>query len=130
MPYFDFQGKRIHYREKGSEEVLVFLTGNTSSSAVHDGEIDYFAKKYRVICPNYIGYGKSRRIEPFPSDFWWVNAHIVVELVRNLAIDSVVIVGTSGGGAKLPNSEKKLRSFLMAWEFKMARAYPMYKQYT
>lgn len=110
--------------------MLVFLTGNTSSSAVHDGEIDYFAKKYRVICPDYIGYGKSQRIEPFPSDFWWVNAHIVVELVRNLAIDSVVIVGTSGGGAKLPNSEKKLHSFLMAWEFKMARAYPMYKQYT
>ncbi len=97
MPHFSYQGKRVYYREKGSGEVLIILTGNTASSAVHDGEIDYFCKNYRVICPDYPGYGKSERIDSFPTDFWWSNAHVVLELIRNMQVDSIIAVGTSGG---------------------------------
>lgn len=97
MPHCSYQGKRVYYREKGSGEVLIILTGNTASSAVHDGEIDYFCKNYRVICPDYPGYGKSERIDSFPTDFWWSNAHVVLELIRNMQVDSIIAVGTSGG---------------------------------
>lgn len=97
MPHFSYQGKRVYYREKGSGEVLIILPGNTASSALHDGEIDYFCKNYRVICPDYLGYGKSERIDSFPTDFWWSNAHVVLGLIRNLQVDSIIAVGTSGG---------------------------------
>ena len=97
MPYFSYQGKRIYYRETGSGEILIVLAGNTASSAMHDGEIEYFCKDYRVICPDYLGYGKSERIDSFPIDFWWSNAHVVLELIHNLKVDSIIAVGTSGG---------------------------------
>jgi len=97
MPDFCYQGKRVYYRGKGSGEVLVILPGNTASSALHGGEIDYFSKDYRVICPDYPGCGKSERVDSFPIDFWWSNAHMVRELIRNLKVDSIIAVGTSGG---------------------------------
>jgi len=98
MPYFTFQEKRIYYRESGSGRLLTLLTGNTGSSALHDREIAYFAKKYRVISPDYIGYGKSERIDRFPIDFWWKNADMVINLIHRIEGEEVIVVGTSGGG--------------------------------
>ncbi len=98
MPYFIYQKKKIYYREEGKGELLILLPGNTASSAVHNEEINYFAQKFRVICPDYIGYGKSERVKHFPVDFWWANANMVVELIHSIKADYVILVGTSGGG--------------------------------
>ena len=98
MPYFIYQKRKIYYREEGKGELLILLPGNTASSAVHNEEINYFAKKFTVICPDYIGYGKSERVKHFPVDFWWTNANMVVELIHNIKADYVILVGTSGGG--------------------------------
>lgn len=97
MPYYDYQCKKIHYRDKGEGRVLVLLTGNTSSSLIHDKDIEYFSKNFRVICPDYIGYGLSERVENFPTDFWWENAKMVIDLLKSINIYKYFLVGTSGG---------------------------------
>jgi len=98
MPYFSYEGKSVFYRDEGKGDLLLLLPGNTASSASHDGEMEFFAQSFRVICPDYVGYGKSARVERFPVDFWWYNAEMCVELIRSLAIDEFIAIGTSGGG--------------------------------
>jgi pimeloyl-ACP methyl ester carboxylesterase len=98
MPYFCYKNKKIFYRDEGEGQTILLLPGNTSSSSIHDAEIEFFSKNYRVICPDYPGYGKSDRVERFPVDFWWYNAEMCVQLIRFLEVDDFIVIGTSGGG--------------------------------
>ncbi|SNS13537.1 Pimeloyl-ACP methyl ester carboxylesterase [Anaerovirgula multivorans] len=98
MPYFEYNDLNIYYEDEGKGRALILLPGNTASSAVHRRDIEYFSKKFRVICPDYIGYGKSDRVRVLPSDFWWVNAVMVIELLKHLKEERYLLVGTSGGG--------------------------------
>lgn len=98
MPYSCYKNKKIFYRDEGKGQTILLLPGNTSSSSIHDAEIEFFSKQYRVICPDYLGYGKSDRVERFPVDFWWYNAEMCVQLMRSLQVGDFIVIGTSGGG--------------------------------
>ncbi len=98
MPFFEYGNKTVHYRDEGTGPVLLLLPGNTASSASHDGEMEYFSKSFRVICPDYVGYGQSSRVAVFPSDFWRSNAGMSLELLHALGIREFIAMGTSGGG--------------------------------
>ncbi len=98
MPEFYFEGKRVHYLEAGQGDCLLLLPGNTSSSAIHGPDIEHFARAFRVLCPDYLGCGRSERVDDLAEDFWWANARMVIDLLRHRGIDRVVAVGTSGGG--------------------------------
>ncbi|WP_432407697.1 alpha/beta fold hydrolase [Wukongibacter sp. M2B1] len=95
---YNYEGKKIFYRDVGEGEVIVLLPGNTSSSEVHRGDIDYFSKQYRVICPDYIGYGKSERANELPENFWHENALMLINLMEALKVDKYKVIGSSGGG--------------------------------
>lgn len=98
MPYFSWNDKKIFYRDAGEGETILLLPGNTCSSSVHEGDIEYFSRRYRVICPDYHGCGKSDRVERFPIDFWQYNAGMCVEMLRSLNIADYIVIGGSGGG--------------------------------
>lgn len=95
---YNYEGRKIFYRDVGEGEVIVLLPGNTSSSEVHRGDIDYFSKQYRVICPDYIGYGKSERANELPENFWHENALMLINLMEALKVDKYKVIGSSGGG--------------------------------
>jgi pimeloyl-ACP methyl ester carboxylesterase len=97
MPFFKFKNLNIHYIDEGEGTPLILLPGSTASSAVHKSELEYFGQTFRVICPDYIGYGKSDRIKELPIEFWWENARMVVHLLQQLNIQNAYCVGTSGG---------------------------------
>lgn len=96
--YYDYNGKRIFYRDIGEGDVIILLPGNTASSAAHIGEIDYFSQNYRVICLDYIGYGQSERIDKSWANFWYECALMIVSLMKDLKINKYKIIGSSGGG--------------------------------
>lgn len=96
--YYNYEGKKIFYRDIGEGDVIILLPGNTASSAVHIREIEFFSKSYRVICPDYIGYGISERVEKFSNNFWLENALMLIELMNELGIDRYKVIGSSGGG--------------------------------
>jgi pimeloyl-ACP methyl ester carboxylesterase/SAM-dependent methyltransferase len=95
---FRCRDMNINYIDKGQGEVLILLPGNTASSAVHENEIAFLSENYRVICPDYMGYGKSDRMESFPADFLWQNACMCCKLIESLGIKQCIAIGTSGGG--------------------------------
>ncbi|MFH0883185.1 MAG: alpha/beta hydrolase [bacterium] len=87
----------MHYREAGQGPLLLILPGNTSSSAMHAREIEYFSQRYRVICPDYLGTGKSSRLSDWPLDWWQRNVEDVAALLEYLGSGPAMMIGSSGG---------------------------------
>jgi len=80
-------GVRIFYREAGPADgpVVLLLHGFPTSSHMFRNLIPYLADKYRVIAPDYPGYGQSDA--PDPKTFTYSFAHyadIVDTLVQRL----------------------------------------------
>lgn len=98
MSYYKYDDKKIYYIDRGEGNTLIILPGNTASSNVHKNEIEFFVdNNFRVICPDYIGYGKSDRVEKLPVNFWYENAKMIISLMKHLNISNYSIIGTSGG---------------------------------
>ena len=57
MPYLEWKGQRLFYRERGEGELLLVLPGNTASSACHEGELAYWSERYHVVSLDYLGIG-------------------------------------------------------------------------
>ena len=98
MPYFNYKNNKIHYIDQGQGKTIILLGGDTASSALYKNEIEFFSKYYRIICPDYLGYGKSDRVKRFPNYFWWENAVILCDLIKSLKINECALIGSSGGG--------------------------------
>ena len=86
MPYFTSNHHRLFYREQGSGPLLLILHGNTASSAHHAliGDLDYFARRYRVVAPDFLGCGQSDRLAMWPLDWWAQGGRDAAALVQHL----------------------------------------------
>ncbi len=113
--FFDYDSHRLYYCEQGAGEPLLLLHGNTVSSNIFAKDIPFFAEHFRVIAFDYPGHGKSSRILEFPDNFWHYNARCALALLAHLSLDTISVIGTSGGalvGLNMctiqPNSIRKI----------------------
>lgn len=97
MSFFEYEGNKLYYEEKGSGDPLILLHGNTASSKIFSPIIPLFTTKYQVITIDFLGCGKSDRINMWPSDLWHEWSKQVKALCTNLNISKVKIIGCSGG---------------------------------
>ena len=100
MPYFDWRGRRLHYREAGdpAAPLLVIMPGSTASSANHAGELRFFGRTRHVAALDYLGTGESDRLEPWPPDWWESGAAQADALAAHLGAERYALLGCSGGG--------------------------------
>ena len=70
MACFSYHGKSIFYEECGQGTPLIFLHGNTASSKLFLPILALYSGRYRCICPDFLGNGRSDRVEAFPTDLW------------------------------------------------------------
>lgn len=97
MPYFTRSGYSIFYRQSGTGKPLFILPGNTASSALHGGEMDYFSAHFSTTVLDFHGVGQSSRMAQFPLTWWEDNAHDTAALIQHLGGAPAVVIGTSGG---------------------------------
>ncbi len=97
MSYFRYEDKQIYYEESGEGSPLILLHGNTSCGKMFDSIVPVFDAKYRVIVPDFLGNGRSERIEKWPSDLWFDWAKQVMALCNHLGLKKVMFIGSSGG---------------------------------
>ena len=97
MPHFVHHAHKLFYREQGSGPLLLILPGNTASSACHVGELEFFARHYRVVSLDFWGTGQSDRIDVWPDDWWEHGAYDAAALIKHLGEEQALIMGTSGG---------------------------------
>ncbi len=98
--FFDSDGLRIHFVEKGTGEPVVLVHGFAASYQMNwglPGIIDQLAKNYHVIALDNRGHGKSDK----PHDAKQYGNHMVKDVIRlldHLGFKEAHIVGYSMGG--------------------------------
>ncbi|HEY3340948.1 MAG TPA: alpha/beta hydrolase [Anaerolineae bacterium] len=97
MTYFTSSNHRLFYREQGSGPLLLILHGNTASTALHSGELVYFAQHYHAVALDFLGCGQSDRLAMWPLDWWAQGGRDAAALVQHLGYERALVMGTSGG---------------------------------
>lgn len=104
---------RLHYREKGEGDVLLFLPGAIRAT-IYEKTLFELAKQYRVVIPDLPGFGKST----VPPSSWGFAeyASFIKKFMDFLAVSSYVVVGHSFGGGialALAKNEHKLKKMFV-----------------
>lgn len=97
MSYFIYQSKKIYYSEQGKGSPVVFLHGDTASSRMFELLLPLYTDSFHVILIDFLGHGKSDRLEKFPIDLWQEEARQTIALLEHLQYGKVSLMGTSGG---------------------------------
>lgn len=97
MSYFRYNDKNVYYEEKGNGTPLLLLHGNTASSKMFDSVVELYASNFKLLLIDFLGHGKSDRLDKFQDDFWYDEAMQAVELILQNNYKKVNIIGSSGG---------------------------------
>lgn len=101
--YVNADGIRTHYFEEGRGPVLILLHGGGAGADSYGNwraTLPSFAKHYRTIAVDMVGFGKTDK--PDPATFEFSQAARVAHLrgvLRALEIPSAMFIGNSMGGA-------------------------------
>jgi len=97
MPYFEWNGNNLFYRQRGNGPLLVLLPGNTASSAHLQSELDYFSDRFKIAALDFLGTGQSDRVEVWADRWWLQGARQTAALIEHLGAEHAFLIGTSGG---------------------------------
>lgn len=97
MSYFYYQSKRIYFKASGSGKPVIFLHGDAVSSMMFEPLLPLYEGRFRTILIDFLGHGKSERVEQFPAELWIEEARQTIALLEHLNLGKVNLVGTSGG---------------------------------
>jgi pimeloyl-ACP methyl ester carboxylesterase len=90
------QNLAMEYRDDGSGKVLLFLHGWQDSLQNFNTLSSLLAPKYRIICLDLPGFGKSE----MPKEAWNLDRYIdfVSDFIKKLNLEVYALVGHSFGG--------------------------------
>ncbi|MFZ4398573.1 MAG: alpha/beta fold hydrolase [Bacteroidales bacterium] len=94
--YFDYQGKKIHYTTEGQGNAIVLLHGFMESLQIWNDFSKELSAKFKVICIDLPGHGKSECINEVHS--MELMTDVVKQIMDHLAVSSFVLIGHSMGG--------------------------------
>ena len=88
----------IHCVIEGQGKGLIFLHGALGTGAAHfRDQIGHFADRYKVVAPDFLGYGKSSRRSSFDGNLYNKDAEDIDDLIGKLGFASVDLCGFSDG---------------------------------
>lgn len=97
MPIVPTAAGPFHFQEAGSgDDPVVLLHAFPLHSGMWDGQLSALTPRFRVIAPDYFGFGKSGGAPPALTMDLLAGA--TLELLRHLGIDRAAVVGLSMGG--------------------------------
>lgn len=94
--YANIRGIKMYYEIYGKGEPLLLIHGNGGSINNFSGQIDYYAKNYKVIVADSRAHGKS--IDTSDSLDYEMMAEDFNALLEKLKIKSCYVIGWSDGG--------------------------------
>ena len=95
MPYAAVNGLKMYYEVHGDGPPLLLLHGGTGS--IPAAWIPHFAPRFQVVAMEQMGHGRTA--DAMDRSFHYHDmAEDTIELMRQLQIESAVIVGYSDGG--------------------------------
>lgn len=103
----------LYYETHGSgEPALIFIPGWTCDVTVWNDQISYFKDKYHVVVLDLPGFGQSG----FNRNNWSMERYgaDIEELVIELNLKDIILIGHSMGGCVVLEAAKKLQSEVKA----------------
>lgn len=97
MSYFIYHNKKCWYEEAGSGQPLLFLHGNTASSRMFAETEKLYRGKFKTILIDFLGHGRSDRLDTFQTDLWFDEAQQVIAFLDQTGYKNVNLIGSSGG---------------------------------
>jgi haloalkane dehalogenase len=96
--YAEIGGMRMHYLDEGRGEPILLLHGEPDWSYLYRKMIPLLAARFRVIAPDYLGFGRSDK----PTEIGWYtydrHTESVKELIEQLDLRSITVVVQDWGG--------------------------------
>ncbi len=96
MAYIKFRKKNIFFTDEGKGKTVILLHGFTESSKIWTGFASKLSEKFRVICIDLPGHGKSECIDTIHS--MELMAEVVMTVMTKLKTGKAIMVGHSMGG--------------------------------
>ena len=96
-------GKRTHYLEAGDGPAVVLLhSGEFGGCAELSWEftIGSLARHFRVLAPDWLGFGQSEKLFSF-DDMWTMRVRHIADFLRTLCIERAHFIGNSMAGGVL-----------------------------
>lgn len=97
MTYFKYKNSKVYYEEIGTGELLIMLHGNSVSSKMFNYVLDLYKEDFKVILIDFLGHGKSDRVDAFATDLWYDQSQQVISFCEFKEYKNINILGTSGG---------------------------------
>jgi haloalkane dehalogenase len=96
--YVEQDGLRLHYVDTGAGDPVLLLHGEPTWSFLYRKMIPVLATRFRVIAPDYFGFGRSDK--PVDPDFYTYDRHAesIRRLVEALDLSNLCLVVQDWGG--------------------------------
>ena len=85
----------LSYTDQGSGDAIVLLHGFPLDRRMWDAQVAKLSERYRVIAPDFRGFGQSRRSDPFTIESLADDVHMFLD---QLVAKPCVLAGLSMGG--------------------------------
>ncbi len=96
--YVEINGARVHYIDEGEGEVILCLHGEPSWSYLYRKFIPILASKYRVVCPDFIGFGKSDKYKNVSDYSYKMHFDTLLAFIQKLELADITVVVQDWGG--------------------------------
>ena len=94
--YYEVHGPRLRDHHAPSEPTLLFAHGVTMDHRTFESQVDALSDRYRVVCLDLPGHGRSEPVDP-KGPYSSRAAKVINELLDELQVNRVVLVGQSLG---------------------------------
>lgn len=96
--YVDVDGLQMHYIDEGQGEVILCLHGEPSWSFLYRKMIPILSAKYRVVAPDFIGFGRSDKYTEIDEYSYQMHCDTMMGLLDAVGLTDITLVCQDWGG--------------------------------
>lgn len=96
--YVEINGGRLHYIDEGTGEVILCLHGEPTWSYVYRKMIPILKKNYRVIAPDFFGFGRSDKFTRQKDYSFYMHYRTLIKFLEKTELKDITLVVQDWGG--------------------------------
>lgn len=96
--YIEINGGRLHYIDEGEGEVILCLHGEPTWSFLYRKMIAPLKKNYRVIAPDFFGFGRSDKFTQQKDYTFNMHYRTLIKFIDKLELKNITLVVQDWGG--------------------------------
>ncbi|MCF8276922.1 MAG: alpha/beta fold hydrolase [Flavobacteriales bacterium] len=96
--YVEINGGRMHYVDEGKGEIILCLHGEPTWSYLYRKMIAPLKKDYRVIAPDFFGFGRSDKFTRQKDYSFYMHYRSLIKFIEKTGLKDITLVVQDWGG--------------------------------